>query len=63
MPVAFEIKYSLRPRPEKGFWYAMDDLDCDRGFVVYPGEEFYPLGKGVYALPVKEIENILNDLM
>ena len=57
-PVALEIKYSLSPKLEKGFWIAYDDLACKKGFVVYPGEESYPLGKGAFTLPLKQIERL-----
>jgi hypothetical protein len=58
-PVSIEIKHSLTPRPEKGFWIAYDDLKCTRGFVIYPGGESYPLGKGVYTIPVQEIKSVI----
>jgi len=58
-PLPIEIKLSLTPRPEKGFWIAYDDLKCRRGFVIYPGEESYPLGKGVYTVSVKDIEKMI----
>jgi predicted AAA+ superfamily ATPase len=58
-PVAVEIKYSLSPSLSRGFWNAWDDLACRKGFVVYPGVEKYPLGKGVYALPVGELSKIV----
>ncbi|OPY72856.1 MAG: hypothetical protein A4E62_00739 [Syntrophorhabdus sp. PtaU1.Bin002] len=58
-PVAIEVKYSLSPSLTKGFWNAFDDLDCQTGFVVYPGDEKYPLGRNVFALPIRELEKIL----
>ena len=57
-PVALEIKYSLSPKLEKGFWIAYDDLACKKGFVVYPGEDAYPLGRGTFTLPLKQIERL-----
>jgi uncharacterized protein len=61
MPVAIEIKYSLSPKVGRGFWNAYEDLSCKTGFVVYPGDEMYPLGKNVFALPIKELEKVLNE--
>ncbi len=58
-PVAVEIKYSLSPAVSKGFWNACEDISCKRGYVVYPGEETYPIGKGVFALPVKQLKKII----
>jgi hypothetical protein len=45
--VAVEVKYTLPPKPMRGFRQAYDDLHCRSGYVMYPGEEEYPLGKGV----------------
>jgi uncharacterized protein len=57
-PLAVEIKLSLEPKPSRGFWSALSDLGEARGFVVYPGDEFYPVGKGVYALPVQQLDRV-----
>ncbi len=57
-PVAVEIKYSASPKVSKGYWIAYEDLSCKRGFVIYPGEESYPLGNNVLALPVKNLKEI-----
>jgi uncharacterized protein len=38
-----EIKYSLSPKPTKGFWSALSNIGCKRAFIVYPGKESYPL--------------------
>jgi predicted AAA+ superfamily ATPase len=54
-PVPVEIKYSLSPTLSRGFWNAYDDLGCKRGYVVYPGNEMYPLGSNVTALPLEKI--------
>jgi predicted AAA+ superfamily ATPase len=54
-PVAIEIKYSVSPKVDRGFWNAYEDLSCKKGYVVYPGIESYPLGKNVVTLPVKDL--------
>ncbi len=51
-PVAIEIKYSLSPKATRGFWNGYEDLGCKKGFIVYPGEEVYPVGRNVTTLPV-----------
>lgn len=56
--IAVEIKYSLSPKVERGFWNGMGDLGCKKGFVIYPGDEIYPIGKDVFALPVKNMGRI-----
>jgi len=56
--IAVEVKFTLDPRPTKGFWSALDDLQPARSFVVYPGTEFYPLGANTWALPASQIARI-----
>ena len=57
---AVEIKYSLSPRPTRGFWNACEDLGIDRAFVVYPGDDSYPINKMCRTLPVGKISLLLN---
>jgi len=59
---AFEIKYSLSPKIEKGFSIGFEDLACPKGFIVYPGEEYYPLKKNVFALPIKMLPQIISEI-
>jgi uncharacterized protein len=54
-PVAIEVKYSLSPGVTKGFWSAYEDLSCQTGFVIYPGDEMFPLGRNVFALPIRDL--------
>ncbi len=56
--VGVEIKYSLSPRPAKGFWIAMDELKCSKGFVVYPGEEEFPLAAKTKVIPASALTEI-----
>jgi predicted AAA+ superfamily ATPase len=47
---AIEVKRSLAPKPERGFFHACADLNPARRFVVYPGEDRWPLSEGVEVL-------------
>ena len=58
-PVAIEIKYSLSPAVSRGYWNACEDLSCKKGFIIYPGNERYPVGRNVFAMPVRELARIL----
>ncbi|MCE5311604.1 MAG: ATP-binding protein, partial [Nitrospiraceae bacterium] len=53
-PIAIEVKYSASPKVDRGFWNSLPDIRCNKGFVVYPGNEQYPLGKGITTLPIKD---------
>ena len=58
--VAVEIKYSVSPKVERGFWNAYEDLSCRKGYVIYPGTESYPVGKNVFTLPVKDLKKVFD---
>jgi uncharacterized protein len=58
---AVEVKRSLNPRPERGFHTACEDLSPERRFVVYPGEERYPLAGGVEAISLGALARTLAD--
>lgn len=61
-PVAVEIKFSATPEAGKGFRSACLDLGCGKEYVVYPGNETYPLSRTATALPLKQIQRIANAL-
>ena len=52
---AIEIKKSLTPKVEKGFYYGCEDIGATKRFVVYPGDEKYPLSKDIWATPLKNM--------
>ena len=59
---AVEIKRGLAPRPERGFHQARADLQPQRSFVAYSGEERYPLAPDVEAIGVRELAGLLAGL-
>lgn len=56
---AVEIKLGLSPSLQKGFHQARADLQPDRSFVVYSGEERYPMGDSVEAIGLRELATML----
>jgi predicted AAA+ superfamily ATPase len=50
-----EVKRSLAPKLERGLRSVLDDIAPERSFLVYPGEERYPLGEGVEAIGLGEL--------
>ena len=50
-----EIKRGLAPKLERGFHQAREDLDPDRCFVVYSGDERYPRAEGVEVIGLEEL--------
>jgi hypothetical protein len=56
---AIEIKRGLEPRLGKGFHLACDDIAPKRSFVVYSGEERFPLDAETVAIGVRQMAEIL----
>lgn len=59
---AIEIKSGLAPGVSRGFHSARQDLNPDRSFVVYSGEERYSLQDGVEAIGVAQLAQELAQL-
>lgn len=56
---AIEIKSGLSAKPRRGFYVACEDLKPTQAFVVYAGEERYPLAEGIEAIGVREMAGLL----
>jgi len=56
---AVEIKRGLAPRLDKGFHHARQDLEPERSFVVYSGDDRYPRGERVEAIGLTEMVSLL----
>jgi len=54
-----EIKRSLSPHPDKGFYSACKDLHPERRFLVYPGAESYPIGEDIQVLSLPALMRLL----
>lgn len=52
---AVEIKRSLAPRPDRGFSVACQDVHPTRRWVIYPGEERFPLDDATEAISLKDL--------
>ena len=56
---AIEVKRSLTPKLERGFHAACADLKPERKFVVYPGDERYPMAEDVEVIPLRQLAALL----
>ena len=59
---AIEIKRGESARPEKGFYFACDDVKPARRFVVNSGNERYPLGQDIEAIGLELLASTLAGL-
>ncbi len=56
---AIEVKYSLKPKPSKGFYNSIRELQCQRAFVIYPGKERFKVSDNIEAFPVKDLQYLM----
>lgn len=60
---AFEIKYSMAPKPTKGFWHAMKDLAIDRAWVIAPVDHSYRLAENVEVIALEHLPRAITEAM
>ena len=58
-PWAIEIKRGLSTAPGRGFHHAREDVKPERAFIVYSGEERYPIAKDVEAIGLREMASLI----
>lgn len=58
---AIEIKRSLTPKVERGFHSACEDLAPEQRFVVYPGDEAYPIKDDIQVIALPALGRRLLD--
>jgi len=56
---AIEIKRGLSAKPKKGFYHAIEDIEPDKTFIVFAGEERYQVSASVEAISVPEMTQML----
>lgn len=56
---AIEIKRSTSPKVERGFHSACSDLNPTHKWVVYPGQESYPLGNDIHTISLADLCRML----
>ncbi len=59
---AIEIKHGTAPKLGRGFHQAREDLDPTHAFVVYGGEDRYPIGDSVEVISLRTLMNELKIL-
>ena len=61
--IGIEIKFSAAPKPTKGFWQSLEDLEITRAFVVAPVTRPYPLAAGVDVMPLSHLQGVVSALV
>jgi predicted AAA+ superfamily ATPase len=57
-----EIKFNEAPSLTPSMRIAASELALDHLWIVYPGNETYPVGKNITTLPIKDLEGIREQL-
>lgn len=57
--IVVEIKQGLSPKLQKGFYQAYQDLKPAQCFVVYSGQDRYPISNGIDVISLKGLASIL----
>jgi len=52
---AIEIKRSLAPKPSKGFFSGCEEIQATRRYVLYPGDDQYPIGSSVEVISLQAL--------
>ena len=58
-PWAIEIKQGSVPKPRRGLHECLKELETERAFILYGGEEQYPVSDGVDAIGLRDLCEIL----
>lgn len=53
-----EIKFSSAPKPTRGFWQAMQDIEASHGWVIAPVQNAYPLASNVDVIPLRALPSV-----
>lgn len=59
--LGFEMKYGDAPTMTKSLDVAMQDLELDHAFIVYPGTRVYPVASKVTVIPLPDLLVRLRD--
>jgi predicted AAA+ superfamily ATPase len=57
---AIEIKSGLTPKILKGFYHALEDVQPDKSFVVYGGNDRYPLNNQTDVIGLYQILELIS---
>ncbi len=58
---AAQLSRGLAPKLDKGFHHAREDINPERSFVVYSGNDRYPKSEGIEVIGLGEVFEPLKD--
>ncbi len=60
-PWVVEVKRGLAPRVTRGIMNSIEDLHPERAFVVYSGDEAYPVSENINVIGLVELAQLIRD--
>ena len=61
-PWVFEVKHGIIGKPNKGFYYAVEDINPEKSFVVHKGKDSFPIDQQTEALSMFDACKMLEQL-
>ena len=61
-PWVFEVKHGIMGKLNKGFYYAVEDINPEKSFVVHKGKDSFPIDQQTEALSLFDACNMLEQL-
>ncbi len=58
-PIGIEIKYNEAPKLTRSMTNALDTLQLDKLYIIYPGDKDYKLSSKIHVLPFKNFDQFL----
>jgi hypothetical protein len=52
--IAIECKATAVPKPDRGFYQAMEDMDLNEGWIIAPVNMCYPMNEKIMVMPLAE---------
>jgi len=60
--IAIECKASAAPKPERGFYQALEDLNIPEAWIIAPVNMRYPLNERVSVMPIGQAVDELKSI-
>ena len=58
---AIEIKSGMTAKPSRGFYEAIKDIKATRSFIIYAGEDRFPLAETIEAIGLRDMMTLLTE--
>ena len=57
--IGIDCRFTETPKPTKSMYIALKDLELSKLYIIYPGEEHYPVNEFIEAIPLPDFMEML----